>query len=239
MCRMDRLSNCIELLHSRWLASSISCCFPRLPVQSEPEPPGVCLIFRDAGTLADFVQLLIRRGMYATSSPSHSLLPLLIINVYRPNRKVFTVRRNGSSKVATLLHGLRAGEASLQGERQIIDLLSEHLLISEKLNTRTNGMKGFALWSLAYTALGMNYLRYQSLAKNPRKMSKGCKSLRKSGTRRDPNPCHRDPPCPFRFPENHWVQRGVFPWTHHKTVAMVETSVSRLEHGPSIADQAS
>lgn len=37
---MDRLSYCVEVLHSRWLASSINCCFPRLPAQSEPDLPG-------------------------------------------------------------------------------------------------------------------------------------------------------------------------------------------------------
>ncbi|MCJ1264262.1 hypothetical protein MMC22_004133 [Lobaria immixta] len=34
---MDRLSACVEVLRSRWLASSINCCFPRLPAQSEQD----------------------------------------------------------------------------------------------------------------------------------------------------------------------------------------------------------
>lgn len=37
---MDWLSNCVEGMHSRWLATSMSCCFPRLPDQSEQELPG-------------------------------------------------------------------------------------------------------------------------------------------------------------------------------------------------------
>lgn len=39
---MNALSDCVESMHSRWLASSVACCFPRLPDQSEPEPPGGC-----------------------------------------------------------------------------------------------------------------------------------------------------------------------------------------------------
>lgn len=37
---MDRLSDCVEVLRSRWLASSMNCCFPRLPAQSEQDFPG-------------------------------------------------------------------------------------------------------------------------------------------------------------------------------------------------------
>lgn len=37
---MERLSECVRMIHSRWLASSISCCFPSLQDQREPEPPG-------------------------------------------------------------------------------------------------------------------------------------------------------------------------------------------------------
>lgn len=36
------MSHFVESMHSRWLASSIACCFPRLPDQSEPEPLGEC-----------------------------------------------------------------------------------------------------------------------------------------------------------------------------------------------------
>ena len=39
---MRYITDYIESMHSGWLASSIACCFPRLPVQSEPEPPGEC-----------------------------------------------------------------------------------------------------------------------------------------------------------------------------------------------------
>lgn len=38
---MERLSDCLQSVHLRWLASSFSCCFPRLPDQSEPDIPGV------------------------------------------------------------------------------------------------------------------------------------------------------------------------------------------------------
>lgn len=43
---MDWLSNCVEGMHSRWLATSMSCCFPRLPEQSEQELPGTYQIFQ-------------------------------------------------------------------------------------------------------------------------------------------------------------------------------------------------
>lgn len=36
---MARLSECVGTFHSRWLASSITCCFPSLQDQREPEPP--------------------------------------------------------------------------------------------------------------------------------------------------------------------------------------------------------
>ena len=38
--RMDRLRGYVESMRSRWLVSSISCCFPRLPAQSEPDVQG-------------------------------------------------------------------------------------------------------------------------------------------------------------------------------------------------------
>ena len=37
---MDWLSNCVEGMHSRWLATSMSCCFSRLPERPEQELPG-------------------------------------------------------------------------------------------------------------------------------------------------------------------------------------------------------
>ena len=39
---MKFITDYMESLHSGWLASSIACCFPRLPDQSEPERPGEC-----------------------------------------------------------------------------------------------------------------------------------------------------------------------------------------------------
>ncbi len=38
---MDWLSNCVEGMHSRWLATSMSCCFSRLPERPEQELPGM------------------------------------------------------------------------------------------------------------------------------------------------------------------------------------------------------
>ena len=37
---MDWLSQCVERMHSSWLVTSVSCCFPRLPDQPEQELPG-------------------------------------------------------------------------------------------------------------------------------------------------------------------------------------------------------
>ena len=37
---MSCKSDSAESMYPRWLASSVACCFPRLPDQSEPEPPG-------------------------------------------------------------------------------------------------------------------------------------------------------------------------------------------------------
>lgn len=72
---MERLSETLGMIHSRWLASSLSCCFP-LQDQQEPEHsskrPSTELTFTDRG------KGLINIKKFASISPARSLPPYSI-----------------------------------------------------------------------------------------------------------------------------------------------------------------
>ena len=130
---MNTLTDCVQSLHSRWLASSVACCFPRLPDQSEPEPPGTCTISSPLPMhMLIEAKLLMRVVRYAASSLNPFNLFPAKVEIHKRPTPPTTALHNGWQMAGVLLRGrparqaLQAGEPGLGG--QLLDRL-EHLMI--------------------------------------------------------------------------------------------------------------
>lgn len=144
---MDRLSDCIQRVHSRWLASSISCCFPRLPDQSELEIPGMCLGFTmRSNRCTDSAQLMLNAWKYVINSPDRFSCPRSMRETRDPSFGALIIRRNGSWKDDSVPRGHRAGQAS-SDIRPAGDPRSVHHLISEEWNDRADVATAFDRWN--------------------------------------------------------------------------------------------
>lgn len=146
MRRMDRLSACVEVLRSRWLASSINCCFPRLPAQSEQDLSGASGRGH-AATQTDREKHWKNIGKYATNSLRLSLPRTLILNLGAPNPNVLIVLHSGWQKVAILLHEPRVERASPRDEPSRVDRTLEHLPTLEDSSARADVSQAFDHWS--------------------------------------------------------------------------------------------
>ena len=108
---MNASGDCMGWIHSRWLASSIACCFPRLPDQSEPEPPGEW--YGSLITLHMLIEhkLLMRRYKYVASNLSPLKTLLSSLKIPKLAHEPHIALLNGLRTVAALPRGYQARQA--------------------------------------------------------------------------------------------------------------------------------
>lgn len=143
---MDRLSDCIQAVHLRWLASSFSCCFPRLPDQSEPDIPGECRIAANSDAFANFMKLLTSIGRSVTSNHGRCLRRKSALSLHVRHPEVPIVQVNGWPKDECSRHGPRAAQAS-PNEPSSVDRPLGPRWISEKSNSLGHKQKSFGRWN--------------------------------------------------------------------------------------------
>ena len=108
---MNALNDSVGWIHSRWLASSVTYCFPRLPDQSEPEPTGECCEGPVTFHMLIEHKLLMRRDRYVASNRS-PLKPLLSsLKILKPPHEPHIARHSGWRTVAALPRGHQARQA--------------------------------------------------------------------------------------------------------------------------------
>ena len=72
---MERLSECVGMVHSRWLASSVACCFPSLQDQHESDPPGKYPATKEIDLIIDICTALTKYKDICHEQPRSASVP--------------------------------------------------------------------------------------------------------------------------------------------------------------------
>lgn len=116
---MERLSERVGIFDSRWLASSLTCCFPSLPDQREPDPPSEYTPSTCENHLTSPQSLVNTRTSAKNNRDLHQRLSL--------TSGIFDLsltpadRANGLPKVEALPREHQDEQAQLQGEARAVD----------------------------------------------------------------------------------------------------------------------
>ena len=145
---MKGLSDSSESIYLGWLASSVACCFPRLPDQSEPELLGEYSISNHVSLhMLTRAKLFKRVGRHVVSNLEPSNHWPLNLNAPGPPRVGLVQLHNGLRRGGVSLQGRRARQAggrggTHHGARRLGP--SEHLMISRGLmSPREDAVRAF------------------------------------------------------------------------------------------------